>query len=156
MNSILRNRIRIKVLGGAVAAALVLATPMATAAQAADKKPIKIGFSMALTGALAGGGKQALEGMELWRSDANSKGGLLGRKVEFVYYDDQTNAKNVPGIYSKLIDVDKVDLVVSGYGTNLICPAMPIVIDRDILFMGLFGMDNNKKWKYDKYLLLRN
>jgi branched-chain amino acid transport system substrate-binding protein len=151
MNSILTNRIRIKVLGGAVAAALVLATPMATTAQAADKKPIKIGFSMALTGALAGGGKQALEGMELWRSDANAKGGLLGRKVEFVYYDDQTNAKNVPGIYSKLIDVDKVDLVVSGYGTNLIGPAMPIVIDRDILFMGLFGMDNNKKWKYDKY-----
>lgn len=151
MTRILLNRMRFKFLGGLIAAATMVSVMLPTAAVAQNKGPIKIGFSMALTGALAGGGKQALEGMELWRSDVNSKGGLLGRKVEFVYYDDQTNAKNVPGIYSKLLDVDKVDLVVSGYGTNLIGPAMPIVIDRDIVFMGLFGMDNNKKWKYDKY-----
>jgi len=115
------------------------------------KEPIKIGFSMALTGGLAGGGKQALVAMEMWAQDINSKGGMLGRPVKLIYYDDQTNAKNVPGIYAKLLDVDKVDFVVSGYGTNLIAPAMPVVIQRDIVFMGLFGMNNNKKWKYDKY-----
>ena len=119
------------------------------AAKAAD--PIKIGFSMALTGGLAGGGKQALVGMELWRDDINKKGGLLGRKVELVFYDDQTNPRNVPGIYAKLLDIDKVDFVVSGYGTNLIAPALPVVIQRDLVFIGLFGMNNNKKWKYDKY-----
>jgi len=106
---------------------------------------------MALTGALAGGGKQSVVAMEIWRDDINAKGGILGRQVELIVYDDQTNPKNVPGIYAKLLDIDKVDFVVSGYGTNLIAPAMPVVIDRDIVFMGLFGMNNNGKWKYDKY-----
>ncbi len=145
----LKNRARVWMLAGIAAASVALSPMASTVAQA--KEPLKIGFSMALTGALAGGGKQSLEAMKIWASDVNAKGGLLGRQVELVYYDDQTNAKNVPGIYSKLLDVDKVDLVVSGYGTNLIGPAMPVVIDRDIVFMGLFGMDNNKKWKYEKY-----
>jgi len=131
------------------AAAFTLTTAFSPVAQAKDT--IKIGFSMALTGALAGGGKQALEGMKIWRDDINAKGGMLGRQVEFKYYDDQTNPKNVPGIYAKLLDIDKVDFIVSGYGTNLIAPAMPVAIDRDVVFMGLFGMNNNKKWKYEKY-----
>jgi branched-chain amino acid transport system substrate-binding protein len=138
-------------LAGLFAAAFTLSTAFAPVAQAQSKDPIKIGFSMALTGALAGGGQQSLVAMQIWQDDINKKGGILGRQVELVFYDDQTNPKNVPGIYSKLLDVDKVDFVVSGYGTNLIAPAMPVVIDRDIVFMGLFGMNNNGKWKYDKY-----
>jgi len=138
-------------LAGLFAVTFALTTAFAPVAQAQDKDPIKIGFSMALTGALAGGGKQALEAMKIWRDDINAKGGMLGRPVELVFYDDQTNPKNVPGIYAKLLDVDKVDFIVSGYGTNLIAPAMPIAIDRDVVFMGLFGMNNNGKWKYDKY-----
>jgi branched-chain amino acid transport system substrate-binding protein len=67
------------------------------------REPIRIGFSMALTGGLAGAGKPALIAMEIWREDINSAGGLLGRPVEFVYYDDQTNPAKVPGIYSKLM-----------------------------------------------------
>jgi branched-chain amino acid transport system substrate-binding protein len=117
----------------------------AFAAAAVAKDPIKIGFSMALTGGLAGGGKQALVSMEMWAEDINAKGGILNRPVKLIYYDDQTKASTVPGIYAKLLDVDKVDFVVSGYGTNLIAPAMPLVKQRDIVFMGLFGMDNNKK-----------
>ena len=85
---------------------------------------------MALTGGLAGAGKPALIAMEIWRDDINAKGGLLGRPVEFVYYDDQTQPANVPKIYTKLLNVDNVDLVVSGYGTNLIAPAMPIVMRK--------------------------
>ena len=46
------------------------------------KEPVKIGFSMALTGGLAGGGKQALVAMEMWAQDINSKGGMLGRPVK--------------------------------------------------------------------------
>ena len=137
-------------LAGVLGVTLIFAQAlMTTATRAAE--PIKVGFSMALTGALAGGGKQALVSMEMWAEDVNKKGGLLGRQVKLVYYDDQTNPKNVPGIYAKLLDIDKVDFVVSGYGTNLIAPAMPVVIERDLVFMGLFGMNNNKKWKYDKY-----
>ena len=119
--------------------------------QALAACPIKIGFSMAQTGALAGGGKQALVSMKLWAEKVNKAGGLLNCPVKLVYYDDQTNPKTVPGIYAKLLDIDKVDFLVSGYGTNLIAPAMPVVMQRDMLFMGLFGMNNNKKWKYDKY-----
>jgi branched-chain amino acid transport system substrate-binding protein len=120
-------------------------------AGAQGAKPIKIGFGMALTGGLAGNGQGALLAMQIWRDDVNKKGGLLGRPVEFVYYDDQTNPATIPGIYTKLLDVDKVDLVVSGYGTNLIAPAMPIVMERKLLFMGLFGLGNNQKHKYSRY-----
>lgn len=151
MTKIMRYRVRVMLLAGLFAAAFTLTTAFAPVAQAQSKDPIKVGFSMALTGALAGGGKQALEGMKIWRDDINAKGGMLGRQVELVFYDDQTNPKNVPGIYAKLLDIDKVDFIVSGYGTNLIAPAMPIAIDRDVVFMGLFGMDNNHKWKYEKY-----
>ncbi|MGH7385154.1 MAG: amino acid ABC transporter substrate-binding protein [Candidatus Rokuibacteriota bacterium] len=116
-----------------------------------NPKPIRIGFGMALTGGLAGNGKAALLAMQIWRDDVNKKGGLLGRPVELVFYDDQTNPATVPGIYTKLLDVDKVDFVVSGYGTNLIAPAMPLVIERKLTFMGLFGLANNEKHKYSRY-----
>jgi branched-chain amino acid transport system substrate-binding protein len=151
MTPIMKFRVRTMLLAGLFAAVFVLTTAFAPVAQAQNKDPIKIGFSMALTGGLAGGGKQALVAMQIWRDDINAKGGMLGRPVELVFYDDQTSAKNVPGIYAKLLDIDKVDFIVSGYGTNLIGPAMPIAIEREVVFMGLFGMDNNKKWKYDKY-----
>jgi len=151
MTRILANRVRVWLLGGLMAAAFVFSAPLATTAEAQSKDPIKVGFSMALSGALAGGGQQSLVAIQLWAEDMNKKGGLLGRPVELVFYDDQTNPKNVPGIYSKLLDIDKVDLIVSGYGTNLIAPAMPIAIEREMTFMGLFGMNANAKWEYEKY-----
>src|SRR5713101_8636037 len=79
-------------------------------AQAPSREPIKIGFSMALTGPLAPNGKQALLGLPIWEEETNAKGGLLGRPVKLIYYDDQSQAAPVPGIYAKLLDVDKVDL----------------------------------------------
>ncbi len=138
---------------GAGDASLVLAALAALSSaapcQAAD--PIKIGFGMALTGGLAVNGKPALLAMKIWEEDINAKGGLLGRPVQLVYYDDQSNPATVPAIYSKLIDVDKVDLVVSGYATNMIAPAMPIIIQHDKTFMGLFGLAVNTEFKYDRY-----
>ena len=56
--------------------------------------------------------------MKIWEEDINAKGGLLGRPVKLVYYDDQSNPSTVPGIYTKLLDVDKVDLIVSGYAID--------------------------------------
>jgi branched-chain amino acid transport system substrate-binding protein len=120
-------------------------------ASAQSGEPIKIGFSMALTGPLAPNGKQALLGAEIWQEDTNAKGGLLGRKVELIHYDDQSNPANVPGIYTKLLDIDKVDLVVSGYATNMIAPAMPIVIQKGKTFISLFGLDVNSEFHYTKY-----
>ncbi len=115
------------------------------------QKPIKIGFSMALTGGLAGAGKAALIAMEIWRDDTNKNGGLLGRPVEFVYYDDATQPAKVPAIYTKLLEVDKVDLVVSSYGTNEIAPAMPIVMRKKLVFPSLFGLAVNDEFKYNRY-----
>ena len=119
------------------------------AAQADDT--IKIGFGMALTGGLAGAGKGALIAMEIWRDDVNARGGILGKQVELVNYDDQSNPATVPGIYTKLLDIDEVDFVVSGYGTNLIAPAMPIVMQRGLVFPALFGLAVNEKFNYDNY-----
>ena len=68
--------------------------------------------------------------MEIWEEETNAKGGLLGRPVQLVYYDDQSNPSTVPGIYTKLLDVDKVDLIVGGYGTNIFAPAMPVIMQK--------------------------
>jgi hypothetical protein len=93
--------------------------------------------------------------MQIWKDDVNKKGGLLGRPVELVFYDDQTNPSTVPGIYTKLLDVDKVDLVISGYGTNLIAPLMPIAMERKLTIMGMFGLANNEKYQYPNYFQIQ-
>src|SRR5438874_1296622 len=129
----------------------LLALSLALVAPVFAQAPLKIGFGMSLTGPLAGNGKAALIAMQIWAEDVNARGGLLGRKVELVYYDDQTNPSTVPTIYNKLLDVDKVDLLVSGYGTNVIAPAMTIVMQRNMAFMALFGLNVNSKFNYDRY-----
>jgi branched-chain amino acid transport system substrate-binding protein len=136
---------------GASLALLAGAMFAATGAQAQDKGPIKIGFSQSLTGFLSPNGKQALLGAQIWAEQVNKSGGLLGRQVELKYYDDKSTPSEVPGIYTKLLDVDKVDLVVSGYATNQIAPAMPVVIRKGKTFISLFGLDVNDKFKYPKY-----
>ena len=93
-------------------AALTLGGVITAPAQAVE--PIKIGFGMGLTGGLAASGKAALLGMKIWEEETNAEGGLLGRPVKLIYYDDQSNPATVPGIFTKLLDVDKVDLVVGG------------------------------------------
>jgi branched-chain amino acid transport system substrate-binding protein len=122
------------------------------ASLAAD--PIKIGFGMSLTGKLAANGKMALLGMQIWEDDVNSKGGLLGRPVKLVYYDDQSNPAQVPGIYAKLLDVDKVDLIVSGYASTQIAAAMPIAIERKKVFTGLSGAGINEEFHYSRYFAM--
>ena len=129
--------------------ALVLSVVVGAAARAAE--PVRIGFGMALTGPLAGTGRAALLATEMWAADQNAKGGLLGRPIELVYYDDQSNGATVPGLYSKLLDVDKVDLIVSGYATNMIAPLVPIAMQRGLVLMSLFGLAVNQQFRYDRY-----
>jgi branched-chain amino acid transport system substrate-binding protein len=131
--------------------AAVVGMPMALAQTAPSGPPITIGFSMAQTGSLAVNGRSGLLAMQIWAEDVNATGGLLGRPVKLVFYDDQTNPSLVPGIYTKLLDVDKVDLVVSGYGTNIAAPAMPVIIAHNMTFIGLFALDINEEFKYPKY-----
>jgi branched-chain amino acid transport system substrate-binding protein len=132
--------------------AVLLAAGLAAAPVSAQSgEPIKIGFSMALTGPLASNGKQALLGAKIWEEEINAKGGLLGRPVKLINYDDQSNPATVPGIYMKLLDVDKVNLVVSGYATNMVAPAMPIVMQKGKTLIGLSALDVNSEFHYPKY-----
>ena len=140
------------VFGGLFAIAALLACAFVfTSAEAQTGEPVKIGYSMALTGGLAPNGKSALLAQKIWEEDVNARGGLLGRPVKLVYYDDQTNQATVPGIYTKLLDIDKVDLIIGGYGTNLIESAMPIAIVRRKVFIGLFGTAVNSTFNYVNY-----
>jgi branched-chain amino acid transport system substrate-binding protein len=138
-------------LATAAAMAILGIGPITQPAQAQAQNPVTIGFGMALTGGLAPNGKAALLAMQVWESDINAKGGLLGRPVKLVYYDDQSNPSTVPGIYTKLLDVDKVDLVVSGYATNMVAPAMPVVMQHNRTFVSLLGLAVNTEFNYPKY-----
>ena len=118
------------------------------AAHAAD--PIKIGFSTSLTGGLASSGKANLLAQQIWQEKINAEGGLLGRPIQYVYYDDQSKADTIPGIYAKLLDVDKVDLLM-GAATNLIVAAMPEIMQRQKMVMVLVALGSNDEFKYPRY-----
>src|SRR5215467_11950120 len=137
-----------------VSLATLALTAMAVPAHTQDKQPIKIGFGIAETGPLGPNGKSALLAMEIWLEETNAKGGLLGRPVQLVHYDDQSNPSTVPGIYSKLLDVDKVDVIVGGYGTNMLAPAMPVVVQRKKVFLGLYGLGVNSDFNYNRYFAM--
>jgi branched-chain amino acid transport system substrate-binding protein len=123
-------------------------------AAAQSGEPIKIGFSMAMTGGLGGNGKSALLAQKIWEEEINAKGGLLGRPVKLVYYDDKSTPSEVPAIYTKLLDVDKVDLVMGGYATAMIAPAMPIVMQKNKVFIGLLGLAVNSEFNYPNYFAM--
>lgn len=149
MNRITRRDLGWLATAAAGAAALPGARP--ASAQRPSGDPIRIGYSMSLSGGLAGNGRPALVAHQIWAEDVNSRGGLLGRPVQLIHYDDQSNGAQVPGIYTKLIEVDKVDLVVSGYATAIIAPAMPIVMQRGMTFVTLLGTGVNHEFRYDRH-----
>jgi branched-chain amino acid transport system substrate-binding protein len=134
---------------GVVRAAAVAIAFAVMPAHAAD--PIKVGFSMALTGGVAPNGQQLLLALQIWRDDVNAKGGLLGRPVELVFYDDQSNPSNVPAIYQKLLSVDKVDLLVGPYATNMVASAMPAIIGAKKTTISLLALGVNQHFHYPQY-----
>jgi len=150
MKKTCRNRLKLLL---SAAALLFGMASAALPARAAD--PIKIGTGMALTGGLAANGKAAILAMKIWEEEINAKGGLLGRPVQLIYYDDQSNPSTVPGIFTKLLDVDKVDLICGDYGTNLLAPAMPVVIQHNMTFFALFGLDVNREFQYPRYFAMQ-
>ena len=142
---------RRRLLATASAGAALAASPLGINLLHAQQPPIRIGMSMPQTGGLAGGGKPSLLGIEIWRDDVNAKGGLLGRKVELVVYDDKSSAAETPAIYSKLIDVDKVDLLFAPYATVPTAPIMPLVKQRGLLLIGNFSFQVNSKVGHDMW-----
>ncbi|MFL4999337.1 MAG: amino acid ABC transporter substrate-binding protein [Xanthobacteraceae bacterium] len=148
------RRLTRRFLSFGVVLATAAMTVVAAQAQAPSGEPIRIGYSMALTGGLAPNGKSALLAQKIWEEDINAKGGLLGRPVKLVYYDDQSNPATIPGIYTKLLDVDKVELIIGAYATALLAPAMPIVIQKKKTFIGLLGLAVNTEFNYPNYFAM--
>jgi branched-chain amino acid transport system substrate-binding protein len=128
---------------------VISALTMPCAANAAE--PIRVGMTMALTGGVAPIGKQVLAGLQIWRDDVNAKGGVLGRPVQLVFYDDQSNPANVPALYTKLIDVDKVDLLIGPYATNMVAPVIPLLMQSKKTTIGILANAANSKFHYDQY-----
>jgi branched-chain amino acid transport system substrate-binding protein len=142
-------------LAGALAVFALITGALAAAPAAAQTgEPVKIGYSMALTGGLAPNGKSALLAQKIWEEDVNAKGGLLGRPAKLVYYDDKSSPAEVPSIYTKLLDIDKVDLIIGPYATAQIAPAMPIVIQRKKTFVALLGLAVNSEFDYPNYFAM--
>ena len=100
---------------GFVGAVALVALLGSTGAEA--QAPIKIGASLSLTGTYAKPGTYQKEGYEVCADELNAKGGLLGRKVEFVMYDDQSSTQTAQRLYEKLITEDKVDAVMGPYSS---------------------------------------
>ena len=144
---------RISSVMGKLCAVVVLATAGTLAGNGAVRAadPIRVGMSMALTGGVAPIGKQVITALQIWRDDVNAKGGLLGRPIELVFYDDQSNPANVPQIYTKLIDVDKVDLLIGPYATNMVAPAIPVLMQSKKTTIGILANAANSKFHYDQY-----
>jgi branched-chain amino acid transport system substrate-binding protein len=137
--------------------ALVSAVALvAGSAQSFAADPLRIGLSISLTGPTAPAGKQVLAGLEIWREDINEKGGLLGRPVQFVYYDDQGNPANGPGIYEKLMGVDKVDLIIGPYSTQVIAATLPTIMQKNRTTIGIFGLGSNNAFHYGRYFSMNS
>jgi len=134
-----------------VCAAALIASVFVLSGASAQTNPIKVGMSLALTGGGAPAGKMLQAAVELWRDDINAKGGLLGRQVQIIVYDDQSSPANVPGLYTKLITVDKADLLLGPYGTNFVAPAMPTIIQNNKMTISFTAIGINREFKYDKY-----
>jgi branched-chain amino acid transport system substrate-binding protein len=137
--------------GRSLAACGVAALLAAAGTPARAAEPIKIGCSMAMTGGVAGIGKQILIALEIWRDQINKAGGLLGRPVALDCYDDQSSPANVPGIYTKLIDIDKVDLLIGPYATNMVAPAIPVVMQKNMMTVGILANAANHEFHYPRY-----
>jgi branched-chain amino acid transport system substrate-binding protein len=119
-----------------------------------NEQPIKIGYCLSLTGPLASNGRTARLAHQIWEQDVNQKGGLLGRPVRMICIDDQTNPKLVPDIYKRLLDEEKVDLVIGGYGDNSVAPVMPLIIDRKRYLVALMALAVNASLGYANYFVM--
>jgi len=119
-----------------------------------DTSFLKIGYCLSLSGGLASNGKTAQLAHQIWQENLNQNGGLLGRPVKLVCLDDQTNPNLVAGLYQRLFEVEKVDLVIGGYGDNSVAPAMPLVMQHKKFFLGLMALAVNAKFNYPQYFVM--
>jgi len=100
-----------------VLAATMAVTAFAVSTSANAGEPIRIGVALSQTGNLADSAAPYFKGLDLWREQANTRGGLAGRPIEFVVYDDRSDPATAARLYERLITSDKVDFVISSLGS---------------------------------------
>ena len=105
---------------------------------AASNAPMRIGFSITETGPNAAPAQFDLQGYQLGAEDINAHGGLLGHKVELVYYDDEGSTAKAVQLYQRLITTDQVNLLVGPYEADLVAAIAPLV-SRDKMAMPAMG-----------------
>lgn len=131
----------------ALGAALVLGTLSVYAAE-----PIKIGSVLSVTGPAAFLGDPELKTLQLYVEELNKKGGVLGRQLQLVHYDDGSDANKANGFAKRLIDDDKVDILVGGTTTGSTMSMVPLTEKASIPFISLAGavviIEPVKKWVF--------
>jgi branched-chain amino acid transport system substrate-binding protein len=104
-------------------------------------KPIIMGASVSLSGSYAASGKYALEGTQLWVDDVNKRGGLLGRPVQLVYYDDKSDPNTGVQLYEKLITSDHADLIVGPYSSAVTSATSTVAEKHKMVMVGSEAAD---------------
>ena len=132
----MKNTTAQKALFAALIAATVLIFSQAAVAQ---QKAMVIGGSLPLTGRFAETAKWIEKGMKYWASEINAQGGLLGRQVEFIIYDDESDAKKAVTFAEKAITVDKVDLLFGGYPGTAARAVMPVAEKHKYVYVSMGG-----------------
>lgn len=135
-------------------AALVMAAVQLAAAPAAraQSNPIVIGASVSLSGTYAASGKYALEGTQLWVDDVNRRGGLLGRPVKLVYYDDRSDPNTAVQLYEKLITSDHADLIIGPYSSGVTSAVSTVAEKHKMVMLGPEAADSkiySRGYKYN-------
>ncbi len=118
----------------------------------AAQQTIRIGGTASLSGRFAQMSGMLQNGYELWAEEVNERGGILGRKIQLIFYDDKSEPANVGPLYEKLITEDKVDLVLSPYGSTLTIPAAEVT-EKYRYVMLAAAASSGKLWeKNPKYM----
>ena len=108
--------------------------------QAAEKTPILIGGSLPLTGGFSANARWIERGYRFWADEVNAKGGLLGRPVKLIIYDDKGDTKEAVSLAEKVITVDKVDVLLGGYPGTACIAVMPVAEKYKKLYVGMGGI----------------
>lgn len=109
------------------AVVLAAACTAAAACTTREPPPIRIGATMSETGSYATQGVPARNGYRLCEMDINARGGVLGRRIEFIIHDDGSDAATSVALYEKLITEDRVDAVMGPYGSTLTEAVAPVI-----------------------------
>jgi branched-chain amino acid transport system substrate-binding protein len=145
-----RNRLGV-VASIAMAAQLAWA-PSVRAQGAPQGTPILVGTSASLSGPYAASGKYSLEGFQLWVDDVNARGGMLGRPVKLIYYDDRSDPNTGVQLYEKLITADKVDLIVGPYSSAVTSATSTVAEKHKMVMIGPEAADTkiySRGYKYN-------